>query len=160
MTEKHSAATAPKLSTNLRRNHWLALALTPGLGASRARRLVQHFGDVEKIFRASLTELEAAGIRAESAQSIALGKSLSLAEEELIRAVSAGAEVVSLDDDLYPETLRNIYDPPLVLYVRGDSSILKQPGIAVVGTRHPHAVRNWNVATAVCGPCLAGSDNY
>jgi DNA processing protein len=111
--------------------------MTPGLGASRARRLVQHFGDVEKVFRASLTELEAAGIRAESAQSIALGKSLTFAEEELIRAVSAGAEIVSLDDDLYPETLRNIYDPPLVLYVRGDSTILKQPGIAVVGTRHP-----------------------
>src|SRR5882757_4263977 len=136
-TENSGFATAPKPASSLRRNHWLALAMTPGLGAAKARRLVQHFGDVEKVFRASLTELEAAGIRAESAQSIALGRSLGLAEEELIRAVSAGAEVVSLDDDFYPDTLRNIYDPPLVLYVRGDVGILSQPGIAVVGTRHP-----------------------
>src|SRR5882757_102861 len=136
-TENSGFATAPKPASSLRRNHWLALALTPGLGAAKARRLVQHFGVVEKIFRASLTELEAAGIRAESAQSIALGKSSALAEEELIRAVSAGAESVSLDDDLYPDTLRNIYDPPLVLYVRGDVALLSQPGIAVVGTRHP-----------------------
>src|SRR4051812_3293896 len=112
MTTQNSA-TAAQPAHNLRRNHWVALALTPGLGAAKARRLVQHFGDVERVFRASLTELEAAGIRAESAQSIALGKSLALAEEELIRAVSAGAEIICLDDDLYPDTLRNIYDPPL-----------------------------------------------
>src|SRR3954470_22064842 len=100
MTMDHSAsAAAPKTATGLRRNHWLALALTPGLGAAKARRLVQHFGDVDAIFRASLTELEAASIRAESAQSLALGKSSTLAEEELIRAVSAGAEIISLDDD-------------------------------------------------------------
>jgi DNA processing protein len=42
-----------------------------------------------------------------------------------------------LDDDLYPAGLKNIYDPPVVLYVRGDAQVLAEPGIAVVGTRHP-----------------------
>src|SRR4051812_12634787 len=134
--EKHQGFAA-KPALNLRRNHWLALALTPGLGATRSRKLVKHFGDVQQIFRASLTELEAAEIPAESAQSIALGKSQAAAEEELIRAVSAGAEIISLDDDAYPQPLRNIYDPPVVLYVRGDASILQAPGLGVVGTRHP-----------------------
>ena len=122
---------------DLRRNHWLALALTPALGPTRARKLVDRCGGVDKVFTASLTELEAAGLRAESAQSIALGKSLQLAEEELLRAATAGAQVVTLDDPAYPEPLRNIYDPPLLLYVRGDAQLLAQPGIAVVGTRHP-----------------------
>jgi DNA processing protein len=116
---------------------WLALGLTPGLGPSRARRLVEHFGSVAAVFRASLTELEATGLLAVSAQSVGTGKSLELAQEELARAASAGAVIVSLDDPAYPARLKEIYDPPLVLYVRGNVNVLAQPGIAVVGTRHP-----------------------
>ena len=137
MPPENHESSAAKPALNLRRNYWLALSLTPGLGATRSRKLVRHFGDVQEIFRASLTELEAPGIPAESAQSIALGKSLAAAEEELIRAVSAGAEIISLDDESYPQPLCNIYDPPVVLYVRGDAQVLNAPGIAVVGTRHP-----------------------
>jgi DNA processing protein len=46
---------------------WLALSLTPGLGPTRARRLVEHMGNVAAVFRASLTELEATGVLAVSA---------------------------------------------------------------------------------------------
>jgi DNA processing protein len=131
-----SAATA-KPDPNEQRMHWLALALTPSLGAVRARKLAEHFGGVDHVFRASLTELEAAGLRAEAAQSIALGKSIALAEEESVRAAAAGAEIVSFDDPAYPMLLRNIYDPPILLYVRGDRSLLESPSVAIVGTRHP-----------------------
>jgi len=116
---------------------WLALLLTPGLGPTRARRIVEFFGGIEAVFRASLTELEATGIMAASAQSLGTGKSLELAEEELAHAAAAGVHLVSLDDPAYPTQLRQIYDPPLVLYVRGNAAALNQPGIAVVGTRHP-----------------------
>jgi len=116
---------------------WLALALTPTLGPTRGRKLVEHFGSVEAVFRASLTELEAAGLQASAAQSIALGKSAALAQEEAVRTTAAGAEIVSYSDPLYPQQLKQIYDPPLVLYVRGSVEVLNTPGIAVVGTRHP-----------------------
>ena len=116
---------------------WLALGLTPGLGPTRARRLVEHFGNIAAVFHASLTELEAVGLLAVSAQSIGTGKSLELAEEELGKAAAAGAHIVTLDDLAYPPHLKQIYDPPLSLYVRGDVNVLSQPGIAVVGTRHP-----------------------
>ena len=116
---------------------WLALALTPTLGPTRGRKLVEHFGSVEAVFRASLTELEAAGLQASAAQSIALGKSAALAQEEAVRTTAAGAEIVSYSDPLYPQPLKQIYDPPLVLYVRGSVEVLNTPGIAVVGTRHP-----------------------
>jgi len=116
---------------------WLALALTPGLGPTRGRRLVEFFGGVDTVFRASLTELEAVGIPSVSAQSLGTGRSLEFAQDELARAAAAGVKVISLDDVAYPSHLKQIYDPPLILYVRGKDAMISQPGIALVGTRHP-----------------------
>ena len=116
---------------------WLALALTPGLGPTKARRVIEFFGGVQALFRASLTELEAAGLRAVSAQSLGTGRSMELAQDELGKAAAAGAQIVSLDDPRYPAQLKQIYDPPLILYVRGNDAVISQPGIALVGTRHP-----------------------
>ena len=116
---------------------WLAISLTPGLGPTKARKLVEHFGSAEAVFRASLTELEATGIQAVSAQSIATGKSAELAREEIARAAAADIAMVSLDDPSYPPRLKEIYDPPPILRVRGNPDVLTRPGIAMVGTRHP-----------------------
>ena len=116
---------------------WLALTLTPGLGPTRARRLVEFFGNIANVLNASLTELEGAGLPAQSAQSLGTGKSIELAHEEFAKAATAGIQLVTLDDPEYPARLRQIYDPPLVLYVRGNATALAQPGIAVIGTRHP-----------------------
>jgi DNA processing protein len=131
------AAAAVATVTEDRAFRWLALALTPGLGPTRARRLVEHFGNVEAALQASLTELEATGILAVSAQSLGTGKSLELAHEEMARVAAAGARLLTLDDPAFPSQLREIYDPPLVLYVNGPIQVLSQPGIAIVGTRHP-----------------------
>ena len=116
---------------------WLAISLTPGLGPTKARKLVEHFGSAEAVFHASLTELESTGMQAVSAQSIATGKSAEMAREEIARAATAGVTVVSVEDPCYPSRLKEIYDPPLVLYVRGNPEVLTPPGIAIVGTRHP-----------------------
>jgi len=116
---------------------WLAIALTPGLGPTKARKLVEHFGSPESVLRASLTELESTGIQAVSAQSLATGRSAELARDEIARAAAVGVAVISMDDPAYPPRLKEIYDPPLVLYIRGNPEILTKPGIAMVGTRHP-----------------------
>ncbi|MGA2002990.1 MAG: DNA-processing protein DprA [Terriglobales bacterium] len=115
----------------------LALALTPGLGPSRIRKLIEHFGTAERMLQASLTELEATGIRAISAQAVATGKSAELAQDELAKAIQAKARIISLSDPEYPPRLKEIYDPPVILYVKGDVELLSKPGIAMVGTRHP-----------------------
>jgi len=117
--------------------YWLALALTPALGPTRGRKLAEHFESIDDVFQASLTELEALNLQAQSAQHIALGKSLELAHEEFARANAASIEIICRDDEVWPARLGEIYDPPLVLYVRGNSRALSRPGIAVVGTRHP-----------------------
>jgi DNA processing protein len=117
--------------------YWLALSLTPGLGPIRGRKLVQHFGAPQDIFHASLTELEGQGLQAHSAQSIALGKSLEMAHEEFARATAADATVLTEGDPQWPVRLSEIYDPPLVLYIRGNVEAVSKPGVAIVGTRHP-----------------------
>ncbi len=117
--------------------YWLALALTPSLGPSRVKRLLDQFGSAERVFHASLTELEATGMPVVSAQSLAMGKSLELAQQECVKAADAGARVIALCDPEYPPRLKEIYDPPIVLFVRGSVEVLSKPGIAMVGTRHP-----------------------
>src|SRR5689334_13633479 len=97
--------------------YWLALSLTPGLGPTRGRKLVERFGSAANVFHASLTELEAAGLMAMSAQSIATGASLTKAEEEETKARTVGAKIVTPTDDEFPKRLLEIYDPPLCLYV-------------------------------------------
>src|ERR1700676_2066379 len=89
---------------------WLALALTPGLGPTKARRVIDFFGSVQALFRASLTELEAAGLRAVSAQSLGTGRSMELAQDEQGKAAAAEAQIVALDDPRYPAQLKQIYD--------------------------------------------------
>ena len=133
------SAPGPVVSANVGEHtlQWLAVGLTPGLGATRARRLVEHFGGIAAVFRASLTELEATGMLAVSAQALATGKSLEQAQEEWTRAVEVGAQILTLDDTAYPAPLKQIYDPPVLLYVRGSLDALLRPGIAMVGTRHP-----------------------
>jgi len=132
-----SATAPPQTPPATAALQWLALALTPAMGPTRGHRAVQHFGGIEQVFHASLTELEAMGLPAVSAQSIALGKSYALAEEEFMKARDVGAEIIPFNHAFYPARLKEIYDPPLALYTRGDPGLLSQPGLGMVGTRHP-----------------------
>src|ERR1700753_3520837 len=97
--------------------YWLALSLTPGLGPTRGRKLVERFGGIQDIFHASLTELEAENLQAQSAQHIALRKSLELAHDEIAKAAAANAQILCRKDENWPARLGEIYDPPLVLFV-------------------------------------------
>ena len=132
-----NVAVAAPNPASFQATYWLALALTPGLGPTRIKKLIEQYGTAERVFHASLTELEATGMRAISAQSIATGKSLELAQQECAKAVEARARIISLSDPEYPQRLKEIYDPPVILFVKGSIDVLAQPGIAMVGTRHP-----------------------
>ena len=128
---------------------WLALSLTEGLGPKRGQSLVEHLGGIQNVFKASLTELEAAGIRAVSAQSLAIGQSADLARDELARATAAGVSLVGLDDPNYPADLKQISDPPLVLYVRGKCGSDCPAGRGRGGDSSSHPLRPGNGGTFV-----------
>lgn len=116
---------------------WLAVVLTPGMGATRTWRVMRQLGDPKHIFTASLTELEGLAMPAQSAQFLYDGKARAAAEEEWNRVQENGGLILTPSDEEYPERLREIYDPPAVLWIRGDVQLLSRSGIAVVGTRHP-----------------------
>ncbi len=116
---------------------WLALGLTPGLGARLAGKLLREFGSPEAVFAASLTALEACHIPAEAAQAIRSQQPLRLAEKEVARVRELGAKLLTWDDPAYPPRLREIYDPPPVLYVRGNAELLGRHSISIVGSRKP-----------------------
>ncbi len=116
---------------------WLALALSPGLGPKRILDAMSKLDGASRIFALGLTELEGLRFPAEAAQFIFDGKARQAAEAEGARVVAQGATLVSFGCPEYPERLKEIYDPPPVLWVRGDVRLLSRPAIAVVGTRHP-----------------------
>ena len=116
---------------------WLGLVLAPGLGPKRILDAVKQLDAPSQIFTLPLTALEALRFPAEAAQFIFDGKARQAAEEEWAQVEAQGATLVTYSCAEYPERLKEIYDPPPVLWVRGAASLLSRPGIAVVGTRHP-----------------------
>jgi DNA processing protein len=117
--------------------HWLALRMAPGLGILRSMRLIEKWKSPLAVFRASASELEASGLSPALARSIASGCSFEEAADQQGQLREIGARMISIQDPLYPQRLRNIYDPPLVLFVRGRVELLDSLGIGMVGTRRP-----------------------
>jgi DNA processing protein len=124
-------------TTDAAKMAWMALTLTPGMGPTRIWKAMGRLGEAERLFEASLTELEGLGLPAQAAQFVFEGRARAAAEDEMKRTVEAGGVVLTPEDTEYPDRLREIYDPPAVLWVRGDLAQLARPGIAVVGTRQP-----------------------
>ena len=111
--------------------------MAPGLGILRSMRLIEKWKSPLAVFRASASELEASGLSPALASSIASGCSFEEAADQQGQLREIGARMVSIQDPLYPQRLRNIYDPPLVLFVRGRVELLDSLGIGMVGTRRP-----------------------
>jgi len=116
---------------------WLALALTPGLGPRRIVEAVRRLRAPCEVFALPLTGLEALRFPAPVAQFVFEGKARAAAEKEWELAVRHGVEIVTLGCAAYPERLQEIFDPPPVLWVRGETALLARPSIAIVGTRKP-----------------------
>ena len=115
----------------------ITLNLIPGIGSARIRRLLETFGTPEIILHAPASSLrQIQGIGSELATQIAGWKTSTCAEKEIELADRAGANITTLFDSDYPESLRNIPDPPLVLYSFGTwSSSPNQRAISIVGSR-------------------------
>jgi len=116
---------------------WLALALTPGLGARHAGKLLREFGSPEAIFAASLTALESFRLPAAVAQAIHSQAPLRDAEKELAKVRENGCRLLHWDEPAYPHLLREIYDPPPLFYARGNLELLDRHSISIVGSRRP-----------------------
>jgi DNA processing protein len=132
-----NAAQPQTIGLDEERLAWLALVLSPGLGPKRILDAMKRLETPSRVLSLTLTELEGLRFPAEAAQFIFDGKARQAAEEEWTRVAAHGATILSFSCPEYPERLKEIYDPPPVLWVRGPVSVLSRPAIAVVGTRHP-----------------------
>ena len=110
--------------------------MTPGVGPRAATKLLERFGSPDAVFHASRTELESLRLTPESIESIMKREFHEKAVVELERVKALGGDVLILDDGSYPNLLREIDDPPIVLYVKGDwQGCFDQPCVGVVGSR-------------------------
>jgi DNA processing protein len=116
---------------------WLALTLTPGIAARLSARLLREYGSPEGVFRAPLTGIEACNVPALAAQAIFKKQMFWRAEKEVDALRKVAGKLVNWKEPEYPQALLQIYDPPVMLYVRGDPGILNSPSLSIVGTRRP-----------------------
>ena len=118
------------------REAYIALNMVDGVGPIRVRALRDRFGEAQAILGASKAELmQVEGVGEEVARSIAGWREKVDLDAELQRIEKSGVRVVCRDDAEYPKNLREIYDPPLVLYVKGTLTERDALAIAVVGSR-------------------------
>src|SRR5499426_205997 len=115
---------------------WIALNMTPGVGPRVTARLLEHFGSAEAIFDAPRRELALLRLTPETIESIANRELHDRAEQEIERVRKLGGDIIVLDDGVYPSLLRETYDPPVTLYVKGAwAECLEAPCVAMVGSR-------------------------
>jgi DNA processing protein len=115
---------------------WVELNMTPGIGPRAAAKLLERFGSAAAVYSATRTELEQLRLAPEAIDSIIARALRSTADGEIAAVRKLGGDILLLDDGVYPSSLREIYDPPIVLYVKGAwAECLDQPCIGVVGSR-------------------------
>jgi len=114
----------------------IALNMLPKIGPVRVRRLLERFDSAENILHADIRSLMSAeGIGNETAEIIRDWENRIDLSQELEEAKKRGLTVITQEDAEYPDTLRQSYDPPLVLYVWGELSEKDRHALAIVGSR-------------------------
>lgn len=116
---------------------WVALSVIPQLGAARFRRLESYFGNLELAWSAGPAQLRDAGLDSRTAQEIIAGRVRLDPDDIMASLARAGVSVANWNGDAYPPRLRQISDPPPVLYYIGDIKPEDERSIAIVGTRNP-----------------------
>ena len=124
--------------------YWLWLSSLKGVGAKSAAEIIEEFGSPERAFFADKDAIEASKLT--SAEKTAISdKSLMRAGKIMHDCRENGITILTINDASYPERLRNIYDPPVVLYMKGNVPFIdEEAAIAIVGTRSctPYGVKN------------------
>ncbi len=138
---------------------WLALRRLPGVGTRTQFDLLEHFGSIEAIFSASRGQLEKSLVgKHEAIDALLAGPDEKILRSELEWLSEPGHHLLTWSDPDYPALLREIPDPPLVLYVAGERQLLSARQLAIVGSRNPTPMGRENArafAKSLAGAGLA-----
>ena len=117
---------------------WLALRRVPGVGTRTQFELLEYFGSIEAIFSASRGQLEKALVgKNEAIDALLAGPDENALKSELEWLSEPGHHLLIWSSPDYPALLREIPDPPLVLYIAGERQLLSAQQLAIVGSRNP-----------------------
>jgi DNA processing protein len=115
--------------------YWLGFSKVSGIGAARLRALLDHFGELELAWKAPIHELQQAGLDRRSILNLVEVRGGLDLEAEVQRLARQGVTITTWEDADYPPNLRQVYNPPPVLYVRGSIDTRDEWAVAIVGTR-------------------------
>ena len=115
--------------------YWVAFHRISGLGPARFAKLESYFGTLEDAWKSSPAQLSAAGLDARTTSGVQSDRPRIDPDGELEELYKAGVRAIHLRSDEYPHRLREIFDPPSVIYVKGNLAPEDERGVAVVGTR-------------------------
>lgn len=119
-----------------KKKYWVWLAIIPNLGIKRKRRLLEIYKNPKRIFELSKEELiKVDGIGENIIENIMSSKKERKIERELIKMYEKNINIISINDKDYPEILKNIYDPPVSIFVKGNVENLKKNSLAIIGCR-------------------------
>ena len=117
--------------------YWIAFNLVFAANLRLAKKIYEYFPSLGEVFKAGKKELLSLGANEEQAQRIASPRILDQASKEIERLERKNYSLLTLEDKEYPPYLREIFDPPYVLYCAGNVDVLKGPAVSIVGTRKP-----------------------
>jgi DNA processing protein len=115
--------------------YWVGFNIVRGIGPTRLRALLDYFGDVERAWHAPGEELRRAGLDRRSLENLLAARAVRDLDQELEKVAAVGAHLLTWESPGYPRLLREISDPPPVLYVKGMITEEDAWAVAVVGTR-------------------------
>lgn len=117
--------------------YWIGFSLISGIGAARIRRLLEQFGSLQDAWGASISGLRGAGLSRNLAEQVVYQRDRLDLDADLARLDQVGVQALTWDSPDYPSLLREVYNPPPVLYVRGEIAPADSLSVALVGTRSP-----------------------
>jgi DNA processing protein len=120
-------------------HYWLAAIYLPGIGPRRMMRWLEYFKDIEKLFLATSDELKIVGLNAKQIQAVKNPEWRSV-ENDLHWTEKSNHHLLSFADSDYPPLLKEIPDPPLILFIRGNKMALSYTQVGIVGSRHATAI--------------------
>jgi DNA processing protein len=136
--------------------YWVGFNIVSGIGPARVKALLDHFADLGRAWRATDSELRAAGLDRRSIDSLVATRQKISLEEEMAKLKEEGARVITWQDAEYPPRLHHVYNSPPVLYVRGEILPQDEWAVAVVGTRAPRAYGRQMVGEIATGLAKSG----
>jgi DNA processing protein len=117
------------------KRYWIGFNLIKGVGAVRMQALIQHFGDLELAWKAAPADLARAGLGLKLIERITQARATVDLEKLWAKIEAQGIKILTWEDEGYPQRLKEIDQPPPVLYIRGDYLPDDVFAVAVVGTR-------------------------